>query len=106
MALKAVAFRIIVRPDPVVEEKVGSIVIAKLDSNSMLKAATTVGTIVDIGEDAWAAHRPKTQFAGLKVGDRVFYAKYAGKMIQETKDGEEVLVLIDEDIVAKVEESE
>lgn len=107
MALKAVAFRIIVKPDEIVEEKTAAgIVIAKLDSDSTLKAATTVGTIVDIGEDAWSAHRPKSPFAGLKVGDRVFYAKYAGKMIKETEDSDEVLVLIDEDIVAKVEINE
>lgn len=107
MALKAIAFRIIVKPQEVEKEvrTASGIVVASLDSEKDKKAATTRGTIVGIGEDAWAAYKPKTPFAGLKIGDEVFYAKYAGKMIKETDDGDEFIVLHDEDIVCKVEDT-
>jgi len=57
--------------------------------------AQVTGVITQIGEDAYAAFKPKTEYAGLKVGDRVAYAKYAGKWISD-----DVLVLCDEDVVA------
>lgn len=101
MALKAIAFRIIVKPEEVEKTTKSGIVLARDERAE--KAATIRGTIVDIGEDAWAAYRLKSQFAGLKVGDVVYYAKYAGKTIKETDDGEEFLVLNDEDIVCKVD---
>lgn len=100
MALKAVAFRVIVKVKEVAEKSRGGIVLAidkKLEKN-----AHTEGTIVDIGPDAWTAFKTKELFAGLQVGDKVFYAKYAGKWIVDPETLEEFLILNDEDIVAKV----
>lgn len=104
MKLKAVSFRVVVKPDEVQEKSKGGIVLAvdkKLERN-----AQVTGVIVDIGEDVYAAFKPMSQHAGLKVGDRVFYAKYAGKWIENPDTGENLLVLNDEDIVAKVESDE
>lgn len=100
MTLKAVAFRIILKVKEVEEKSKGGIVLAvdkKLERN-----AFTEGTIVDIGPDAWSAFKTKDEFAGLKVGDKVFYAKYSGKWIVDPETQEEFLVVNDEDIVAKV----
>lgn len=94
MKWTAVAHRIIVKPDPIEEKTKGGIIIAQ-DKRIAMNAQVT-GVIKEIGEDAYAAFNPKTVFAGLKVGDRVAYAKYAGKWIDD-----ETLVLVDEDIVAK-----
>lgn len=99
MALKAVAFRVILKVKEVEEKSAGGIVLAvdkKMERNAHIE-----GTIVDIGPDAWAAYRPSEPFAGLKVGDRVMYAKYSGKWIQDPQTKEEFLVVNDEDIVAK-----
>lgn len=93
MMWKAVAHRITVKPDEVEEKTKGGIIIAQDKRMAMNNQVT--GVITDIGEDAYAAFKPKREFAGLKVGDRVAYAKYAGKWINN-----ETLVLIDEDIVA------
>lgn len=103
--LKAIAFRIVVKPDAVKKEEktLSGIVIASVDTDHDKKGATIRGTIVDIGPDAWKAYRPSQEFAGLKVGDVVYYAKYSGKLIKETDEGEEFLVLNDEDVVCKVE---
>lgn len=100
MALKAVAFRVMVEVKEVEEKSKGGIVLAV--DKKMERNAYTEGVIIDIGPDAWAAFKTKEEFAGLKIGDRVFYAKYSGKWIQDPDSGKEYLVLNDEDIVAKV----
>ena len=100
--IKAIGFRVIVRPKPV-EEKVGSIILS-IDKG-MEERAQVLGTIVDIGEDFAAAYDPKSKFWGLKVGDSVFYAKYAGKWVQDPDSKEELLIMNDEDIVAVFRET-
>ena len=100
MAIEAVGHRIVVKPHSV-EKKTKTGIVLAIDVKAE-QGSVTRGIIVSLGEDAWAAFKPKTEFAGLKVGDEVFYARYAGKSIKETDDSEELLVLIDEDIVAKV----
>lgn len=99
MEHKAIGWRIIIRPDPVEEKTQSGIVLAvdkKIERN-----ATTVGTIVDIGPDAFAAFKTSLPFAGLQIGDRVTYAKYSGKWVAD-ENGEELLVVNDEDVVSKV----
>ena len=95
--IKAVAFRIVVKPDPV-EVKTKSGIVIALDEGQE-RRATVSGTIVDIGEDAWAAFKTKSPHAGLKIGDRVIYARYAGKWVKDPDTEEEYVVMNDEDIV-------
>lgn len=100
MALKAISYKVIVRPDAVEKKTASGLVLARNEREE--KGANVRGTVVDLGEDAFSAYKPKTAFAGLKVGDVVYYAKYAGKRIKESDDSEELLVLLDDDIVCKV----
>ena len=99
MAIDGFFFRVVIKPDPVLEKK-GSIILAT--NKALERGATQSGTVVSIGEDAFAAYRPKREFAGLKIGDHVAYAKYAGKWVQDPDfpdDAEkEMLVVNDEDI--------
>lgn len=90
---KPIAHRILVKPDPV-EEKTKSGIVVVTNERMEMNAKVT-GVILEIGEDAWAAYKPKTEFAGLKVGDRVAYAKYAGKWLND-----DTLALNDDDVVA------
>lgn len=98
MAIKALGFRLLVQPDEVEEITAGGIVLA-LDTK-LEKGAQTTGTIVGIGEDVAVAFKPKTEFWGLKVGDKVHYPKYAGKWLKDTVTKEEVLAINDEDVIA------
>lgn len=100
MALKAVAFRVLLQVKEVAEKTKSGIVLAV--DKKMERMAYTEGTIVDIGPDAWAAFKTKEEFAGLKPGDRVFFAKYSGKWIEDPETGQEFLIVNDEDITAKV----
>jgi co-chaperonin GroES (HSP10) len=97
--IRAIAHRIVVKPDEVMKKSKGGILIAT--DERMEQHAMSSGTILSIGEDAWAAYKPRTAYAGLEVGDRVHYARYAGKWVKDSETEEEVLVLNDEDIVAK-----
>jgi co-chaperonin GroES (HSP10) len=97
--LKAIAWRVLVKPDPIEEKTSGGIVLA-LDEK-LEKGARMTGVIVDIGDDVFP--NSLTEFAGLKVGDRIYFAKYAGKVVVDKNTKEEYIVLNDEDCVVKEE---
>jgi co-chaperonin GroES (HSP10) len=62
-------------------------------------ASVDVGTILSIGPTAWA------DFGGTpwaKVGDRILFAKFAGKFVDDPETKESVCILNDEDVVAVV----
>ncbi len=118
--LKAIAFRIIIKPDPTAGQTVTfggqEIDIKKIDGHWVTPngievdhlvdekqelGATVTGTIVDIGPDAWASYKPSKPFADLVIGDHVYYAKYAGKWVTDFETGEDFLVVNDDDIVCR-----
>ena len=107
MSLEAVGFKCIVLPDEVSdvkEVKTDSGIVVKLHLNidkKMEQNAQTRGTILHIGEDFAEAYKPKTRYWGLKPGDKIWYAKYAGKWIKDEENNREVLVILDEDICVK-----
>lgn len=97
MKIAPVAWRVIVKPD-VIEKKTESGLVLAVDEK-LEKGARITGTIVAIGDDVYPnSIVPK---AGLHVGDRVYYAKYAGKVILDNNTGDELVILNDEDVVAK-----
>lgn len=85
MNLEAIGFRVIVKPDQVKKEHNGLILAV---DEKMEKGATTKGTVVAVGPDAFYAYKPEHIPADkwkqwVKVGDRVVYAKYAGRNIDD-----------------------
>lgn len=100
---KAVGFRLLVKPDAIEEISKGGIVLA-LDAK-LERGAQVTGIVLDVGPEAFKAFN---KAAGLvdapwvKVGDRIYYAKYAGKRIVDEKTKEELLFLNDEDICGLV----
>jgi co-chaperonin GroES (HSP10) len=107
LELKAVGHRVMVKPDPV--EKVTDTGIILSVNEKMEAAASQKGTVIGIGPMAW-----KNEVYGFglpgwepwcKVGDRVFFARYAGKFINtsdDPKNSERVVVLNDEDVQAVI----
>jgi chaperonin GroES len=102
--LRAVGHRVIVKPDPIETKTAGGIIL-KINEK-MERSASQKGTVLMVGPMAW-----KNEVYGFglegwtpwcKAGDRVFFAKYAGKFIDVT-DEETVIVLNDEDIQAVIE---
>lgn len=66
------------------------------DTYSRERMATDMGTVVSIGPNCW---KPEGLGGGVpwcKIGDRVRYAKHAGKIINDGE--EEYFIINDEDI--------
>ncbi len=98
LKVKAVGHRVIVKPDPVETQSKGGLILAVDEKREA--AAAQRGTVFDIGNMAWKNTLYGYGLDGwepwCKVGDRVFFARYAGKMF---RDGSEVYsVMNDEDI--------
>lgn len=93
--ITAPGFRVLIKPDPVEKTTQGGIILA-LDEK-LEKGATDKGTIVSIGPIAWQAFKP---YVGnwANVGDRIGYARYAGKWVTDD-DGTEYLIIDDQDVV-------
>ncbi len=107
MSLKghATGHYVAIKPDDVEKVSDGGIVLAtEYDSNlkSREEAASTRGTVIDIGPDAWKAFGSDEPWA--KVGDKVHFVRHASKIIEDTddmKDGmpAKIFILVDENVI-------
>lgn len=94
MNLKVCGHRVLIRPDSfneTVEE--GALKGFQLDVGDGFKrekAATVIGTIVAIGETAWKDFSDGRPWA--KIGDKIYYAKYSGKIVKDSNDTEYVII--------------
>lgn len=105
MPFKAIGFRAIVEPFEVEKVSKGGIDLSALDEK-MERNAQVMGKLVKIGEDFAKDYKPTTPQWGLKIGDIVVYAKFAGKWVKDPKTGVEQLYINDEDVVGTYEEDE
>lgn len=87
--------RVIVRREGEEERTAGGIVIPDTAKEKPIR-----GTIVAIGNGK-VLENGDTRALAVKVGDRILFGKYAGTEVK--LDGEEVLVLREEDIMAVIE---
>lgn len=93
--------RVLVRLKPVEKTTESGIIIPDTTTRKE-QAATEEGVVVAVGEtfgrDYGAKQIPQ-------VGDKVYFAKYAGKFIKDD-DGTDMVLLNDEDIVALIIEED
>ena len=89
MTIKPLADRVLILPIEA-EQKVGGIIIP-----DTAKEKPQRGKVVAVG------HGTKDEDMILKVGDEVFYGKYAGTEIEN--DGEKYLMMRQSDVLAVVE---
>lgn len=109
--------KVLVKPDIIEEVSAGGIVLPSSTVDQHMMAQTS-GTLVAIGPEAWQHYTEVTKNQegstwqvvkrGLSkpqaaVGDKVMFAKYGGQSVWG-KDGEEYRMLLDEDLVAGIEE--
>jgi co-chaperonin GroES (HSP10) len=95
--------RVLVKPDPIEQTTAAGIVIVM---DEKLAAADQMrGTLVAVGEQAWKAFsKDYNGSPWASVGDRVLYARYAGKLVEDPSSGEDYVILNDEDIIATLAE--
>jgi len=95
MKIKPLGDRVLVKPCEEKEKTKGGIVLP-----DTAKEKPQEGKIVAVGEGK-KTDDGKTIPLSLKIGDKVLYGKYSGTEI--TVDGEEHLIIREEDILAIVE---
>ena len=96
MSIKPLGDRILVKPIEEEEEKVGGIIIpdtAKEKPQEGKVIAVGLGKILENGE---------RQAVSVAVGDKILYGKYSSTEIKY--DGEEYLIMREDDILAKIED--
>lgn len=103
MALRPVGFVAMIEVEEVQEKTKGGIILAV--DTVLERNAQTIGKLVAMGEDFAVAYKPTLPQWGLKVGDRVVYAKHAGKWVKDPETDKEYLFVLDSDIVGKVDDS-
>lgn len=77
------------------------ITIADTEENKRAKESVDQGTVVQVGPTAWNDFGTDPW---CKVGDKIVYAKYAGKLIVDPSTQEKFYAINDEDVVAVIGE--
>lgn len=98
LGITPVGNRVIVKQD-LLEETTDSGIVLVREHEAAEQAAQIAGTVLAIGDDCWAAYDEDW----CSEGDRVLFAKYAGKNINDVATGETYLIMNDIDIVAVIE---
>ena len=94
--------RVLVKPDDVEEVTKGGIILAPTHTERE-QYAQIKGTLVAVGENAWAEAKVNPAFRAPEPGDRVLIAKYGGIII-DGKDGAKYRILNDADVTARLED--
>ena len=101
--------RVIVKPDNIEDvdptfkkaKEAGIHIPKELREMKLEQQAVVKGTVISIGPLAF--HPPVGDGTPwVKVGDRVYYAKYAGKDVVDPETEERFLLLMDEDLVVEI----
>lgn len=98
--LAPVEYKVLIQPEDVEKVSAGGIVMATTTTERD-RMAQVKGVLVAVGGNAfedWAEPVPK-------VGDSVYYAKYAGIMVKG-EDGQEMRLANDKDITAIIQRKE
>ena len=93
MNIQPLSDRVVIKPLEAESKTKGGIVLP-----DTAKEKPQEGKVVAVGKGK-ALENGTVQALELKVGDKVLYAKYSGNEIT-TKDGEELLIMREEDILA------
>lgn len=89
--------RILIRPTKIEEKTSGGIVLASSIVEKEERAATT-GELIDAAHDAWLVRAMR----GVKRGDTIFHARYAGDNVTFLQAGVTYRVMNAEDVVGVV----
>lgn len=112
--IRPMTYKVLVKPDDLDRDPAyanaqkAGIYIPETEQRELAKMAMDTGVVVALGPTAFVAYARE---AGVsldenfpKVGDRVGYAKYAGKSQVDPSTQEKYLLLADEDINCVIED--
>lgn len=103
--IKPTGHRVLVRPDKVEKTYGDSKIVIAMDEK-LEKGGVQKGLLVDIGPQAWKAFG--SDFTGepwAEQGDYVYFARYAGKFVEDPSEPEiPYMIMNDEDILGVITE--
>lgn len=100
VGLRLTGTRILVRPPKREEKSAGGIVLVS-DTVEKEERAATTGILIAAADDAWKCK----EMTGVKLGDNLFYARYAGDNVPFTKNGVAYKVMNGSDVVGILSEN-
>ena len=108
LKIRVPGHRLLIKPEAVEKVSAGGIVIARPGQGDKLEfMGTDRGTVVQVGPLCWhhLDHDDADWKPWCKVGDRVIFARYSGKIVKHPETEEEFFLMNDEDIQVILEES-
>lgn len=96
--LEAVGYRVLIDVEDVEETSEGGIVVITEATRALEENAQQIGTVRSIGPDCWKEYEKPW----VKVGDKVIFAKYSGRNINDPTTGETLSVMNDTDILGVI----
>ena len=99
MAVRALGHHVLVKVEEPEKKSKGGIMIPNMVRDAE-RRGSECGILVDIGPTAWLADG----LGGIpwaSIGDKIWFAKYAGKWVVDPETEEQVLLLLDTDVLAK-----
>ncbi len=98
--LEVIGHRVLIKPKDLEVKTASGIVINYGDAEKRHRMATMEGTVVGIGPLAWNDWGDGSKW--VEVGDRVIFAQYAGKLVDDPDTKEEFFVVNDEDVQVRI----
>lgn len=105
--IRAVGHYVLVKPDAIEKVTQSGIITGTAHQHSREEVASVKGTLVSIGDIAWADYISGKPWA--KLGDRVFFKRHVADRIQDEDDivdgkAQEYFLLNDSNILGIIEE--
>lgn len=97
-----VGYCVLVRPDPPKETFKNSMIEIPQSVEDRQRIEVTTGRLVAVGALAWKGMQGSDGTPWAYVNDRVVYAKYGGKVVEDPETGEKLILLQDKDIVGLI----
>ena len=107
LKIRVPGHRVLIKPEAIEEVSAGGIVLAKPGAQAKLELmATDRGVVIQVGPTCWENYDKDSPnwSAWCKPGDRVVFARYAGKLVTNPETKEEFFLINDEDIQVVLEE--
>lgn len=99
--LKVVGDRVLIKPKDLEKKSKGGIIINYGEMENAHKMATQEGEIVDIGPECYKEY----DAPWVEIGDKVIFAQYAGKFIEDPETEEKYIVINDIDVQVVIKDN-